>query len=146
MDTTRRRALVLAVLAGLFLLRVVGQALVVYGGATWLPPVDQWQSGLLPYPWLLAAQVLILMFQVSVIRAILSQRGRLAGANVSVGRWLRAISFVYAGGMLLRYIITMTVFPERRWLGRGTIPILFHCALAAWLYVWSRHHMREGRA
>jgi hypothetical protein len=42
-------------------------------------------------------------------------------------------------GMLARYLITMTVFPERRWLG-GSIPIFFHWVLAAYLYLVSRYH------
>jgi hypothetical protein len=39
---------------------VLGQLLVAAGLAPWLPPIDQWQSGLLPYPLLLASQILIL--------------------------------------------------------------------------------------
>ena len=46
--------------------------------------------------------------------------------------------------MVLRYVLTMSLFPERRWLGSGTIPIVFHFVLATYLLVWSRH--LRGRA
>jgi hypothetical protein len=42
--------------------------------------------------------------------------------------------------MVLRYVITMAFFPERRWLGSGTIPIVFHWVLAAYIFTLSRFH------
>ncbi len=42
--------------------------------------------------------------------------------------------------MVIRYVNTMALFPERRWLGSGTIPIVFHWVLAAYLFAWSRFH------
>ena len=60
---TRPYAVLLAVLAALFLLRVAGQALVAFAGTPGLPPMGEWYSGLLPYPLLLPAQVLILAVQ-----------------------------------------------------------------------------------
>ena len=36
--------------------RVAGQIVVVLRAPRWLPPMEQWQSGLLPYPVLLASQ------------------------------------------------------------------------------------------
>jgi hypothetical protein len=38
-----------------------------------------------------------------------------------------------------RYVLTMTMFPERRWFG-GAIPIVFHWVLAAYVYLLSRYH------
>jgi hypothetical protein len=55
-------------LGGLFHLRVVGQVLVTYTGAGWLPDVEQWQSGLLPYPVLLASQAGILVAPAIIVR------------------------------------------------------------------------------
>ena len=46
-------------------------------------------------------------------------------------------------GMVARYAITMTLYPERRWLGTGTIPIVFHWVLAAYLYVLGRVLTKE---
>ena len=47
------------VLLTLFVLRVLGQLLVASGVAPFLPPMEEWQSGLLPYPLLLASQIAI---------------------------------------------------------------------------------------
>src|SRR5215203_2042241 len=44
----------------LLVFRVAGQIIVVMFSPRWLPPMHQWQSGLLPYPVLLLAQVLVL--------------------------------------------------------------------------------------
>jgi hypothetical protein len=53
----RARALLLGSLALLFLLRVVGQILVAFLGVRFLPPLEDWYSGLLPYPILLPVQL-----------------------------------------------------------------------------------------
>src|SRR4051812_9671498 len=47
-------------LMSLFALRVLGQMLVEFCGVTFLPPSAEWFSGLIPYPSLLASQILIL--------------------------------------------------------------------------------------
>ena len=54
------RAAALWILLALFTGRVLGQLAVALDVAPFLPPMDEWQSGLLPYPVLLAAQVVLL--------------------------------------------------------------------------------------
>ena len=56
-------ALILLALTVLFFLRVAGQALVAFLGVSWLPAMEAWYSGLLPYPILFPTQVAILMIQ-----------------------------------------------------------------------------------
>jgi uncharacterized protein len=51
---------VLATLLFLFCLRVLGQVLVAFLHVSFLPPMEEWMSGILPYPQLLAAQILII--------------------------------------------------------------------------------------
>ena len=131
--------MVLWLLATLFLLRVLGQALVATAGPTWLPPMAAWQSGLLPYPVLLVAQVAILVLQAWIALDVTRGRGRFARRCPPVGRALRWISYGYAGAMAGRYVLTMALRPERRWLG-GTIPIVFHWVLAAYLFTLGRYH------
>ena len=48
----------------LLFLRVLGQVIVVLRAPRWLPPMDQWQSGLLPYPVLLLGQAIVLTLMV----------------------------------------------------------------------------------
>ena len=55
----RRLALLLWMLSLLFGARVLGQALVEFAGVTWLPAMEAWYSGLVPYGVLLPAQMLI---------------------------------------------------------------------------------------
>jgi uncharacterized protein len=123
----------------LLVFRVAGQIIVVLFSPRWLPPMGQWQSGLLPYPVLLAAQacVLALMFAISADfshgSGFFVQPHTHAGA---VAVWFGA---AYASGMVFRYINRMTRRPDQRWLG-GTIPIIFHTFVAAFLWTFGRYH------
>jgi hypothetical protein len=139
----RPYALILWGLAALFLLRVLGQALVAAAGPAWLPPMAAWHSGLLPYPVLLASQVVILALQAWIALDVTRGHGRCARRRPPVGRALRWISYAYAGAMAGRYVLTVALRPERRWLG-GTIPIVFRWVLAAYLFTLGRYH--EDRA
>ena len=134
--------MLLSVLAFLFLLRVLGQALVFFVGVTALPPMSDWYSGLLPYPLLLPTQVAILGLQAWISFAFWRGHGVLVTPRRRVGLVLTALSVVYFVAMALRYAVTMTLYPERRWLGTGTIPIVFHWVLAAYLFTLGRHHAR----
>jgi len=51
-------------------------------------------------------------------------------------------SAVYAAAMVLRYVLTMTLHPEKRWFG-DTIPITFHFVLAGFIYVLGHYHQRS---
>jgi hypothetical protein len=138
----RTYAAVLGGLAFAFLLRVLGQALVAGGWAEFLPRMEQWYSGLIPYGPLLAIQVFMLAVQAAISRDIWRNSGRLAGRHPSLGRGLRWFSYVYFAAMLLRYTLTMALYPERRWL-TGTIPIFFHCVLAAYLFTLGTYYSRR---
>jgi hypothetical protein len=125
----------------LLFLRVIGQIVVVLWGPRWLPPMAQWQSGLLPYPMLLAGQIVVLTLMVWI--GIDASRG--AGAFVvprrpEMGRFVIWFSYVYFGSMIVRYIVWMTKRPDQRWFG-GTIPIVFHCVVAAFLWTFGRYHV-----
>jgi hypothetical protein len=124
---------VLWALLTLFALRVLGQILVVEGLAPFLPPMDNWQSGLLPYPLLLASQVLILVLFGTI--CVQFSRGR--GYFVRPHRWLArplwVVGWVYAGAMVVRYAL----------LGTDIIPVLFHIVLAVFLIVLA-HHQKQG--
>ena len=56
-----------------------------------------------------------------------------------LGAGLKWFSLLYFLGMLVRYVVTMVLFPEQRWLG-GTIPIVFHWVLALYVCLLSRYH------
>ena len=96
------RATLLWILLSLFTLRVLGQLLVVAGIAPFLPSLDDWQSGLLPYPVLLSSQILILgtlataCVQFSRGQGYFVRRRRLFATPL----WL--VGWFYAIGMVVR--------------------------------------------
>jgi hypothetical protein len=126
----------------LFLLRVLGQVLVACCQVPFLPPMPHWYSGLLPYPLLLPSQLLILALQVKINRDLALGRGWFQRPRPRLGKALQYFSYSYAGVMVMRYGLTMALYPERRWLGEGTIPIVFHWVLATYLWLWGWSHRR----
>lgn len=135
-------AVVLGILAFAFFLRVLGQVLVAFFQVGFLPPMAEWYSGLLPYPVLLPIQILILIVQAKVSLDIGRDSGFFAARRQRAGKFLCWFSYVYFAAMVLRYVITMSLYPERRWL-TGTIPIFFHWVLAAYLFVLGRYQKRS---
>ena len=128
-DVHRRRLVgVMYALTALFLGRVVGQAWVAGAAVTWLPPMDAWYSGLLPYPWLLLAQVVILAGQVKLGADARAGRGLFSHRRPRLARVLGVTSYAYAAAMLGRYAVTQT----------HAIPVAFHFVLAGYLFCLSR--------
>ena len=126
-------------LATLFMLRVLGQILVAAFHLPFLPPMSAWYSGLIPYPVLLPLQMGILLLQVKIGRDVGRQSCLFGQRKYRFGRGVQWFSGVYFTAMLIRYVVTMTLHPEQRWFG-GTIPIVFHWVLAAYLWVLGHYH------
>ncbi len=74
----RSYALLLAGLAAAFSLRVLGQLVVVLFRPEFLPPNEEWYSGLIPYPFLLPIQIAILGAQCAISRDLWRGKGRFA--------------------------------------------------------------------
>lgn len=127
----------MVLLSGLFFLRVLGQFLVWRRQRSWLPPMEQWQSGLLPYPVLLGSQAAILGVQTALNVQSLRGNAPLGVPHRRFGRLLGVLSVIYFGSMVFRYVYSMRRYPERRWFGK-TIPIWFHGVLATYLFLYSR--------
>jgi hypothetical protein len=126
------KAFLLWTLQSLFLLRVLGQVYVGLYAPAWLPSWPEWYSGLLPYPLLLPAQILLLMGMTVISYDNTRGAGRFHVESDRVRRRLRWIAAIYAAIMALRYVLTMALAPEMRWL-HGTIPIAFHFVLAGYI-------------
>ena len=126
-------------LLALFMLRVLGQVIVVLFAPPWLPPMSEWYSGLLPYPLLLPAQVLIIALMVWICLSLSRGRGWWAQPKPRLGRGLLVFGVLYAAAMAVRYVVRMWLVPEARWFG-GTIPIIFHFVLATFVLVVAHHH------
>ncbi|TLD69629.1 hypothetical protein FEM03_16870 [Phragmitibacter flavus] len=132
--TPTTRAILLWLATTLFLARVIGQILVGIYSPPQLPPWPEWYSGLLPYPWLLLSQILILMLMAVANTDTIRQQGALFVTSPRTRYWLRLFAVLYASSMILRYTLRMILQSDQRWFG-GTIPIWFHLVLAAWIFL-----------
>jgi hypothetical protein len=122
----------------LFVVRVVGQIVVVRRAPAWLPSMEKWN--LVPYRILLPSQIAILAFMGTVDFGFLHNRPLVIERHMTFGRGLIQASVLYAGIMAVRYVVRMMRQPAERWYG-GAIPIVFHMVLAAFLFTWGRYHV-----
>ncbi len=128
-------AFFLTLFTALLVARVLGQLVVVLFAPRWLPPMDRWQSGLLPYPVLFASQIVVLTFMVMISLDFTRGAGFFVEPHPRGGRFSVWFGSVYFAGMIVRYVVRMTRRPDQRWLG-GTIPIVFHSFVAFFLITW----------
>lgn len=120
--------------------RVIGQVVVVLWAPRWLPPMEQWQSGLLPYPVLLAGQAVVLVLMVSVSIDFAAGAGYWLEPHPRLGAAAVLWSCLYALAMAVRYVVRMRCRPDQRWTG-GTIPIVFHTIVAAFQWTFGIYHV-----
>ena len=136
---------VLWVLLGLFCVRVLGQVLVAFFDVSFLPPMEEWYSGLIAYPYLLTSQILIIGLLLKVCLDFSRGAGFFARSRPLFGRGVLYFGYVYLAAMILRYIVRMSLYPEERWFG-GTIPIVFHWVLASYVILFGRSHRARLRS
>lgn len=129
----------LTLITALFACRVLGQALVAFVGVPWLPAMEQWFSGVIPYPSLLMIQLLMLMLMIKITGDIWRGHGAFAVVRPHWSDFLIKFSAGYAGLMVVRYLLTMILYPEMRWVG-DIIPIIFHFVLAAFIFILGHYH------
>lgn len=115
--------ILLTTLLILFIARVAGQILVVLKQPRWLPPMEEWYSGLMPYRYLLPSQIAIIALMITMIRQVAAG----APPNRSLAIGIFVFATIYAGAMVVRFFV-------RR---RPLIPILFHWVLAAFLFTYA---------
>jgi hypothetical protein len=136
----KRTAFFLWLLLVLFICRVLGQLIVVLYAPSFLPPVKEWYSGLMPYQYLLPSQILIIVLFTKINLDISRGVGFWAQPKQRLGFWLRNFGFVYFASMIVRYVLRMSWYPEERWFG-GTIPIIFHWVLATYIILLGSYHL-----
>ena len=132
--------LIVAVCTSLFALRVLGQVLVVTLSPRWLPSNEHWYSGVMPYRYLLPAQLALLAVMIVISSDIYRGQGMFAAdwwSDAAV--YLAVLSWVYFAAMVVRYVLTMALRPELRWF-RRTIPVWFHMVLAVALWAFADYH------
>jgi hypothetical protein len=132
-------AVIMAALLVLFLGRVLGQILAATVAPSWLPPMARWYSGLMPYRYLLPAQIVFLVVMTAMTASVARRAEPLGGEAPDAGAWIIRASYVYAVGMVVRAIRYALAPPERRGV---LIPIIFHFVLAAFLFTYGRYLAR----
>lgn len=125
---------ILDIISLLFLARVVGQLGVFLNIFPFLPPMDEWQSGLLLYPLLLTSQVAILGIMVLLRRTLPRLRRKLGSHARKVVIAVRVFATIYALIMILRFVFFIASWVRGVHFLGGWIPIVFHWLLAGYLF------------
>ena len=128
----------------LFGLRILGQGLLAFLDVSFLPPMEAWYSGLLPYPWLLLSQFVIILLYGKVCFDFTRGHGFFVIPRRNLGLCVLGFGSVYLGVMVARYVIRMSLYPHERWTG-GSIPTFFHWILATFLLLFAAYHLSRAR-
>jgi hypothetical protein len=121
----------------LFAARVVGQLEVLLLAPDWLPDMEAWYSGLLPYPLLLPAQIALLMLMTAVAWNRRIRNGSFARVNPRTAGALRILAGIYFVVMAVRLGVNIIDNGAEFW-RHGAIPVAFHWVLALFLLVSAR--------
>jgi hypothetical protein len=123
------------VLLALFVLRVLGQALVVFLNVGFLPPMDAWYSGLMPYEYLLPSQILIIALMTKICLDFTRRRGFFFEPKKFFATAWLWFGYVYLAAMVARAVL----------LWDHPIPIVFHWVLAAFVITVGHSHRQRLR-
>jgi hypothetical protein len=140
----RRYPILLGTFTALFVLRVAGQILVGFREVSFLPPFAEWYSGLMPYWMLLPVQLAMIAGMIFIVRDFARGEGWFVTLKARTGMILMVLGCIYAGSMVVRYVVTMALHPELRWL-TGTIPIWFHLVLASFIFTLGHYQVWRAR-
>ncbi len=128
----RLRVAGLCACMALFFMRVVAPIQVVLLHPDWLPPIQAWYSGLIPYAALLPVQMLVLLFMALVVSDHARGYGAFWPTRSSTRVALRWVAALYAAAMAVRLMVTAAV-TDGGWIDAGIIPVAFHWVLAGFL-------------
>ena len=121
----------------LFAARVLGQLETVLLEPHWLPTMDAWYSGLLPYPLLLPIQIGILMLMAVVAWNPRVRGGQFAQTHPRAAAALRTFACIYFVAMAVRLAANISMNGADFW-SEGAIPVAFHWVLALFILVSGR--------
>ena len=94
---------------------------------------------MLPYPWLLASQILLLAWMIRVNAG--TTRGTIRRIP-RLGRFLQFVGLVYFAGMLLRLVLGATMLSDARWFA-SPLPTIFHLVLATFVWLYGAYHAQR---
>lgn len=135
-----RYVLVMALLAGLFSLRIAGQALQFWMPQGFLPSFDSFQGSNLPYSTLLLIQLLILGLMLRTCWRI--HRG-ITVPDHRLGRGLAWAGGIYMAGSIMRVAVGLLAPSAPAWFSTW-IPAFFHLVLAGFVLTAAHFHLRHS--
>ena len=130
--------MIAAVLVGLFAFRVVAQLIQLVAPTSFLPPFDAWHSATLPFPALVAGQVVIIVGCTILIVRMWRRQALPRAALGKVLLWLGAIYFV---GALFRFVAGFTFLADKAFFA-AHLPAFFHIALASLVLTFADYYRR----
>jgi len=136
-----RHVVVMALLTGLFGLRVAGQAVQFWMPQTFLPAFASFQGSALPYSTLLLIQLLILGL---MLRTCLRIGGGISVPDRRLGRGLAWFGGLYMAGSVARIAVGLAVPSAPAWFSTW-IPALFHLVLAGFVLSAAHFHLHHSR-
>jgi hypothetical protein len=113
--------------------RVIGQALVAFFDVRFLPPMDAWYSGLMPYEYLLPSQLVLIAVMTKICIDFTRRRGFFYQPRRAFAQEWLWFGYVYLAAMLARAVF----------LWDHPIPIVFHWVLAAFVITVGLSHRRR---
>jgi hypothetical protein len=135
---SKRYAIGLWCLLGLFFFRVVAQLIQAVAPVSFLPPFERWHSAVFSYPILFLIQSAILIFLFKV--ALTFSRGKVIPSRTSGRIWL-VLGGVYLIIMAARFTLGLTIYSDHFWFSNH-VPTLFHIVLASFLLIVAKYHLR----
>ena len=125
---------------GAFVVRVVAQPAAFLTGWHVLPSFEAWQSGAVPYVWLLVSQLVIVDWMTRTARRVSGGTERPSHAR---GRVVAAAAGLYGAAMVARLLLGVTLFNGHWWFD-APLPTAFHIVIASYLGVYAHYHLRAG--
>lgn len=115
------------------MLRVVGQVLVAFFEVGFLPPMQAWYSGLMPYRYLLPSQILLMALMGKICVDFTRRRGFFYEPKRPLGTPVLVLGYLYLAAMIARAVL----------LWDRPIPIVFHWVLATYVLIVGHSQRRR---
>ena len=138
---TKKYATILGWLLFVFCFRVGAQLLQAFYPVAFLPAFEEWHSGALPYPTLVASQALIIILFSTVVWRF---RKGTVKINGMWGKAMLVIGALYFSSMLFRLIAGLTFASGHSWFD-AIIPTIFHLVLASFILTYGHYHYKYGK-
>ena len=135
-----RYVLAMALLTGLFSLRVAAQAMQFWKPQSFLPDFDEFQGSTLGYSTLLLIQLIVLALMLRTCRRV---GGGISVPRPRLGHGLAWFGGIYMAGSVARVAVGLAVPAAPAWFSTW-IPAFFHLVLAAFVLTAAHYHSQPN--